>query len=181
MPNHVFIAISIDGYIADAKGGIDWLDSVPHPAGTDMGYTTMMARTDALVMGKNTFEKVLSFGIDWPYTLPVVVLSHSMKQPPASYENKIQMMSGSPQQVTRALNQMGYLNLYIDGGSTVQQFLQADLIDEMIVTIIPILLGGGVPLFGKLKAPLLFTCTHTKRFKHGVVQHRFIRNRTKNN
>ena len=88
MSNTVFIATSLDGYIADKDGGLDWLQSIPNPENLDMGYVDLIGRIDALVMGRKTFEKVCSFDCDWPYSKPVFVLSNSMKSIPEGYEGK---------------------------------------------------------------------------------------------
>ena len=150
MSNIVFIAASLDGYIADKDGGVDWLHSIPNPENLDMGWVDLIDRIDSLVMGRKTFEKVCSFDCDWPYSKPVFVLSNSMKSIPEGYEVKAEPIKGSLPEVIEAIYQKGYKRLYIDGGVTVQSFLKEDLIDEMIITIIPILLGGGIPLFGEL-------------------------------
>jgi dihydrofolate reductase len=89
MSNIVFIATSLDGYIADKNDGLDWLDSIPNPENMDMGYVDLIDRIDALVMGRITFEKVCGFNCEWPYSKPVFVLSNSMKLIPEGYEKKL--------------------------------------------------------------------------------------------
>ena len=150
MSNIISIATSLDGYIADKDGGLDWLHSIPNPENLDMGWADFIDRIDALVMGRKRFEKVCSFDCEWPYRKPVFVLSDSMKSIPEGYEGKAEPIKGSVSEVIEAIHQKGYNHLYIDGGVTVQSFLKEDLIDEIIITIIPILLGGGIPLFGEL-------------------------------
>lgn len=175
--NKVFIATSIDGYIADDKGGIDWLHSVPNPTGDDMGYSEFMSTIDALVMGRNTFEVVLGFDIDWPYDKPVFVLSDRLKEVPGELAGKVEIVNGELKTVLEAIHKKGYLNLYIDGGKTIQNFLKEDLIDEMTLTTIPVLLGGGIKLFGEHQNSLEFECVSTKRFLNKVGQSTFIRKR----
>ncbi|WP_424351606.1 dihydrofolate reductase family protein, partial [Lutimonas sp.] len=160
--NSVFIATSLDGYIADQDGGIDWLHSIPNPDQIDMGYGEFMAQTDALIMGRTTFETVCGFDMDWPYKKPVFVLSNSMRSIPKAYEDKAALVKGSLKEILYKINAKGYRSLYIDGGRTIQSFLSEDLIDEMTITIIPILLGGGIPLFSKLPDSLTFECVDTK-------------------
>ncbi len=75
--NSIFIATSLDGYIADSQSGIDWLHSIPNPKQIDMGYIDFMSRIDALVMGKNTFETVCGFDMDWPYEIPMTSGRHT--------------------------------------------------------------------------------------------------------
>ena len=115
---------SLDGYIADIDGNIDWLQEITNPENSDFGWTDFLARIDAVVLGKNTFLKVLSFDCPWAYPLPVFVLSTSMKSIPAGYENKIELISATPHEVIKFIEAKGYKNLYIDGGVTIQSFLK---------------------------------------------------------
>ena len=175
MSNIVFIATSLDGYIADKNGGLDWLQSIPNPDNLDMGWVNFIDRIDALVMGRKTFEKVCGFDCEWPYTKPVFVLSNSMKSMPEGYEGKAEPIKGSLPEVTEKIHQRGYKHLYIDGGVTVQGFLKEDLIDEMIITVIPILLGGGIPLFGELPKLVEFEHVKTEVFLSAIVQNHYCR------
>ena len=147
MTNFVYIATSLDGFIATSEGGLDWLDEIPKLEGNDYGYGEFMSGIDALVMGRKTFEKVLSFDV-WPYDTPVFVLSRSKISVPTELENKIEIVNENPKILVDSLETRGYQNLYIDGGFTIQSLLKEDLIDEMIITRVPVLLGTGVPLFG---------------------------------
>ncbi len=150
MKNIVYIATSIDGYIADRNGGLDWLEMIPNPEGDDLGWGNFMASIDAIIMGRKTFDKVCSFDCDWPYPKPVFVLSNSLKEIDRKYVGKVEVISGTLTKICQQLENKGFSNLYIDGGVTIQCFLEADLIDEMIIHTLPILLGGGTPLFGSL-------------------------------
>ncbi len=170
MPNTVYIATSLDGYIADKNGGLGWLDSIPNPDNLDLGWADFMAGIDALVMGRNTFETVCGFDVEWPYPKPVFVLSRSMTEIPAEYRDKAQLIKGSLPEVVATLNSDGFTRLYIDGGKTIRSFLRADLIDEMILTRIPVLLGGGVPLFGELCNPVAFEHVSTRVLLNAMVQ-----------
>lgn len=160
--NIVYIGKSIDNYIAGPNGELDWLDMVPNPDGDDMGFFAFMERIDALVMGRKTFEMVCSFDVDWPYTKPVYVLSNSMNEIPADYQDKAILISGPLSQVVNEIHQNGHHNLYIDGGTTIQSFLMEDLIDELHLSTIPIVLGDGIPLFNILPASLKFKHVSTK-------------------
>lgn len=173
MANIVFIATSLDGYIADREGQLDWLHEIPNPDKEDCGYGAFMERMDAIVMGRNSFETVLGFDCDWPYTKPVFVLSHSLDAIPSSHESRATLMNGIPEDITTSLNQSGHQNLYIDGGKTIQGFLKAGLIDELIITTLPILLGGGSRLFGELAHPLRFRLTRTETFLDALVQNHY--------
>ena len=168
--NRVFIATSLDGYIADKNGGIDWLHSVPNPNGDDMGFVDFMHETDALVMGRTTFETVCSFDVPWPYNKPVFVLSTTMNDIPESHQGKAFLVNGELSQVLEEIHQKGYNSLYIDGGTTIQSFLKADLIDELCISTIPILLGGGSPLFSDLSAPINFDLVETKTYLNQITQ-----------
>lgn len=148
--NSVFIATSLDGYIADKDGSIEWLTSFPNPEGLDMGYGKFMERMDAVVMGRKTFETLMAFNIPWPYTKQVFVLSRTLKDLPPSLNGQMNLMQGDIPNVLHGIHQKGFHRLYIDGGTTIRNFLKLDLIDEMILTTIPDLLGGGTSLFEDL-------------------------------
>ena len=128
-------------------------------------------------MGRNTLEKVLSFDCDWPYSKPVFVLSNTMTSVPTGYEDKVFLVNGTLKSIVKELNKKGFQNFYIDGGVTIQNFLKEDMIYEMIITTIPVLLGGGSPLFGELSQPLKFKHSQSKRLLDCIVQNHFIRER----
>ncbi len=175
--NKVFIATSLDGYIADSKGGIDWLDTFPEINQVDTGYAAFTADIDALVMGRITFETVCGFDMDWPYQKPVFVLSNTLTSLPDQYQGKAALVKGNLTDVLESIHAKGFHRLYIDGGKTIQSFLKEDLIDEIILTVIPVLLGGGIPLFSDLNQPLIFECKNTTLFFKKVVQNHFVRQR----
>jgi len=175
--NCVFIASSLDGKIADKNNGLDWLTTVPNPENEDAGYGTFIKNTDAIVMGRSTFETVDNFDIEWPYTIPVFVLSNTLTEVPKKYMGKVKFVSGDLKNIIEAINNRGYMNLYIDGGKTIQSFLSEDLIDELTVTKMPILLGGGVPLFSDLPKEMVFEHRSTKVFLEQMVQSFYVRKR----
>lgn len=175
MSNMVFIAKSLDGYISDKNGGLDWLHSIPNPEDNDMGYSMFMENIDAIIMGRTTFETVCSFDIDWPYKIPVFVLSRTLKDIGKGYDGKAELINGSLKDIVKEINQKGYNRLYIDGGSTIQGFLKEDLIDELIITTIPILLGGGSVLFSDLPNEMKFKHVDTKMFLNEIVQSHYKR------
>ena len=144
MSNIVYIATSIDGRISSPDGTLDWLGTVPNPEGSDLGFAKFMSRVDAVVMGRLTFETVVGFGLGWHYPIPGIVLSSTLKSVPEEFAKHVQLASGSPNEIMLLAQKAGFENLYIDGGNTIQRFLNADAIDEMIITEVPILLGGGV-------------------------------------
>ena len=173
--NSVYIATSLDGYIADEKGGLDWLDSTPNPNNLDLGYGDFMRQIDALVMGRTTFETVCGFDVDWPYQKPVFVLSNTLNEVPELYKGKAFVISGDLKDILAQIHAKGYHQLYIDGGKTIQSFLKEDLIDEMILTTIPILLGGGHALFDRLSSPKQFSCVKSQVLLNNLVQSHFVR------
>ncbi len=173
--NKVFIAASLDGYIAGKNGEIDWLDSVPNPEGIDMGYGKFIESVDALLMGRISFETVCNFDVEWPYTIPVYVLSRTLESIPEKYKNKVELVKGSLQEVLATIHQKGHHRLYIDGGNTIQNFLKEDLIDEMIITTFPIVLGGGFSLFGELPNRIQFEHVESQVFLNELVQDHYRR------
>jgi dihydrofolate reductase len=173
--NKVFIATSLDGYIADKNGKIDWLHSIPNPHNDDMGYSEFINGIDALVMGRTTFETVLGFDIEWPYDKPVFVLSNKLKEIPESHKGKAFLVKGTLTEISDQINKKGFYKLYIDGGATIRNFLKEDLIDEMTLTTIPILLGGGTSLFSDLPNELNFELIGTKTYLNQITQSHYKR------
>jgi len=166
MKASVFIATSLDGFIARLDGAIDWLPDAPEPH----GYEEFMASVDALVIGRGTYEVVLSFG-GWFYgTKPVIVLSSTMSELKVPDGAVCELMAGDPQEIVTRLAERGMNHLYIDGGVTIQRFLRAGLIDRMIITRIPVLLGSGLPLFGPLAHDVRLEHVATRAYPSGIVQ-----------
>lgn len=175
--NKVFIATSMDGFIADKNGNIDWLHSVPNPENDDMGYGEFMRNIDAIVMGRNTFDIVCSFGIDWPYNVPIYVMSNRLESVPSELSEKVSLVSGDLLDIMDKIHSKGHSNIYIDGGKTIQSFLAEDLIDEITITIIPCILGEGIPLFVNSAQKLNFKGSRTHIFLNQVIQNTFVRAR----
>lgn len=148
--NKVFIGQSMDGYIAGPNGELDWLESIPNPDGSDMGYHAFMQSVDALLMGRNTFEIVCGFDMEWPYQKPVFVLSNSLTEIPEEYQEKAFLVKGEIPDVLEEIQEKGFHDLYIDGGKLIQSFLRAGRIDEMTISTLPIVLGKGISLFGEV-------------------------------
>ena len=176
--NSVFIATSLDGYIADKNGGIDWLYSIPNPNNDDMGYVEFNNGIDALVMGRTTFETVLGFDVEWPYDKPVFVLSNKLKEIPESHKGKAFSVKGTLTVILDHIHEKGFYKLYIDGGTTIRSFLKEDLIDEMVLTTIPILLGGGSSLFSELPNELKFELIGTKTYLNQITQNYYKRKKS---
>ena len=163
----VFIAASLDGFIAREDGTLDWL---PTDGVEDHGYDAFINSVDAIVMGRHTFEKVLSFG-SWPYGGKlVVVLSSKPEQDNVPAGAVCEHMGGKPSDVVAGLAARGMRHLYVDGGITIQRFLVEGLIQRMIITRIPVLLGRGIPLFGALSRDIQLDHVSTRSYASGLVQ-----------
>lgn len=162
----VFIATSLDGFIARADDDLDWL---PAGGGEEHGYEAFMASVDALVIGRRTFEKVLTFDT-WPYgEKPVFVLStHELPSPPQGAV--VERMSGDLAEILARLDGRGVRHIYVDGGITIQRFLAAGLIQHLTITRIPVILGGGIPLFGEAETDIHLHHIATRQYSSGLVQ-----------
>ena len=171
MKASVFIAASLDGFIARRDGALDWLpqdDVEPH------GYEEFIATVDAIVFGRKTFETVLTFGA-WPYgTKPVIVLSSTPSALKAPEGAVCDFMAGSPSEIVERLSARGLTHLYVDGGITIQRFLDAGLIQRVVITRIPVLLGDGIPLFGPLRQDIRLVHVGTRAFPSGMVQSEYV-------
>ena len=168
----MYIATSIDGYIARNDGSIDWLDEANGlvPEGEDCGFKVFMDSVDTLVMGRKTFEQVMSFG-QWPYgKTPVVVLSHDPVEIPSHLSDTVYCSSESPRALLDRLSAEGAKHVYVDGGNTVQGFLVKSLIDEITITRIPIAIGDGIPLFDPAGEDVKLNHLHTTAYDFGFVQ-----------
>jgi len=163
----VFVGASVDGFIARSNHDLDWL---PEGGGEPHGYEEFMATVDALVIGRKTFEKVLTFD-PWPYgSKRVVVLSGKPVDFSKVAGGVVEQMSGPPAEIVAQLASSGANNLYVDGGITIQRFLHAGLVQRLIITRVPVLIGSGIPLFGSLPHDVRLTHTSTRHFPSGLVQ-----------
>lgn len=166
----VFIATSVDGFIARTDGGLDWLSVVERPGverpGEDYGFAAFFATVDVLVMGRKTYDAALGFD-PWPYAgKRCVVMTHGQ---PASKHGE-ELFAGSPTELVERLSREGVRRAYVDGGVVIQQFLAAGLITDLTISTIPILLGRGVPLFGDLARDVRLELVRSRGFESGLVQ-----------
>ena len=171
----VFIATSLDGFIARLDGNIEWLNqaNAAIPNGEDCGYKEFMDTVDVLVMGRNTFEHVLTFD-EWPYgTKPVVVLSSKGVTIPVAISHIVSVSRETPNVLVQRLTLEVAKHLYVDGGLTIQSFMRAGLLSEFTITVLPVLLGTGRPLFGPLESDVALTHVSTKAYDFGFVQNRY--------
>jgi dihydrofolate reductase len=169
MANIVYIAASLDGFIAKKDGGLDWLLNIPNPGNSDYGFSEFLKTIDAIVMGRNTYELVLTFN-EWPYNKPVFILSNTLQSVPKNMTDKVEILKGNPDSIVKDLNSRKYFNLYIDGGKTIQGFLKYELITEIRITRVPILLGDGIPLFAALPKEQKFEHIKTEVFNNFLVR-----------
>lgn len=168
----VFIATSLDGFIARPDGSIDWLDEANTrvPEGEDCGYAAFMDSVDALLMGRKTYETVLTFG-DWPYDhQSVYVLSDQLTSLAEGVPDTVRLIRGDIPNVVSELRDRGHRKVYVDGGKTIQSLLAAGIVDEITITRIPVLLGAGRSLFGELPGDLALKHVSTRSYSFGFVQ-----------
>ena len=168
----VFICTSLDGFIARRDGTLDWLDKANAlaPKGEDCGFRTFMDSVDVLIMGRKTFEQVLTFG-EWVYgATRVIVMSSGNPEIPSHLQKTVSSSSETPTQLMERLSAEGAKHLYIDGGFTIQQFLKEGQVDEITITIAPVVLGEGKPLFGVIEKDIELALLDTKAFDFGFVQ-----------
>ena len=172
----VYCGVSLDGFLARADGGIDWLD-IPGEEGEDYGWGEFFPTIGAIVMGRATFEKLLSFDT-WPYgDTPLIVLSTTLTAAPEHLTGRVEISSLAPPALLNHLAARGFRRVYVDGGRTVQSFLRQDLIDEMVVARLPVLIGSGIPLFGDLEADLAWEHLDTRIYPNGLIRTHYRRQR----
>lgn len=167
---HVFMAQSLDGFIARRDHGLDWLAQRTNPD-EDHGFDAFMDSVDGVVMGRATFSTVRGFET-WPYTKPVIVLSDSLDddEVPATLRGKVRIVQLGPRQLMKSLEEAGWSRAYVDGGKTVQAFLRAGLIEDITLSIVPVLLGDGRRLFGELEQEIDLELHEARGFPSGLVQ-----------
>jgi len=175
MKTTVYVGTSLDGFIARKDGDIDWLVKYQNKEVHD-SYYEFISRIDAMVIGRGTYEKVLSFP-EWPYEKKVFVLSTSLKQIPGTLNKKATLVAMKPAELLNYLSDKGFSNIYIDGGKVIQSFLREDLVDELIITKVPELIGTGIPLFGYLDNDLRFEHIKTNIYSDGLVKSQYKRKR----
>lgn len=187
----VYIATSLDGFIARSDGGLDWLQHNPgervggpdpfqtEPDIEDYGFNAFFQSIDTLVMGRGTYEFVADTG-QWIYEgkRPIVLSSTLSEGDIAKHlSGKLEVLSAEPSDLVKKLEAEGAARVYIDGGVTIQRFLRAGLVDELIVSRMPVLLGSGIPLFGELSTDVLFDHLETRGYSSGLVQSKYAARR----
>jgi dihydrofolate reductase len=166
----VFVGTSVDGFIARVDGELDFL---PPGGGEPHGYDEFMATVDALVIGRKTFETVLAMGA-WAYGGKSVIVLSTCPLAPAPPGALVERMSGDPAAIVATLDARGVRHIYVDGGVTIQRFLQAGLIQHLTITRVPVLIGAGIPLFGALQRDIVLKHVRTRQFASGLVQSEYV-------
>ena len=169
----VYVGTSLDGFIARPNGEFDWLSQFANDEAI-RAYEELINRIDAIVIGRGTLEKVLTFP-SWPYEKSVFVLSTSLTEVPENIRGKVTILSMDPGALLSYLSTLGYSNIYIDGGKVIQSFLKGDLVNELIISKAPMLIGSGIPLFGYLDRDLEFEHIRTDVCSNGLVRSYYVR------
>jgi len=165
----VYIAMSIDGYIARENGDLDWLENIPSNSNEDYGFKDFMNSVDVLILGRNTYDVVSKFD-KWPYKEKrVIVISKRLK----NTRKEAELFSGDIHQLIYKLHIEGIKHIYVDGGITISKFLNAKMVDQIIITVIPIILGNGIRLFNPIIAEQNCNLISTQSYSNGLVQLRY--------
>ncbi len=163
-----FLAASLDGFVARPGGGLDWLKAVEAP-GEDYGFAEFFASVDTLVVGRRTYDVVLGFP-EWPYGgKRVVVLTHR----PAAARRDETFASGTPEAVVASLAAAGARRIYVDGGATVSSFLRVGLLDDLTLSVVPVVLGDGIRLFLPPLPERTLALREARAFPSGLVRLRY--------
>ncbi len=170
---HVFMATSLDGFVARRDHSLDWLMK-QNTEGEDQGYNDFIAGVDGIIMGRGSFQNVLTFD-QWPYEKLVIVMSKSLTQDdvPKDLSGKVRVTTLEPKELMELLEAEGWKHAYVDGGKIVQSFIKAGLIEDITVTIIPILIGDGLRLFGEINGDIDLSLLESRSFQSGLVQNHY--------
>ena len=175
----VFIATSVDGFIAKEDGSVDWLHTAGKPEAdmgkqADMGMLDYMGSVDCMIMGRKCMDMISSMNLtteQWPYgDTRIIVLSNSLNEAPENMKDKVEMYSGDLLALVSKLESEGHKHAYIDGGTTIQAFINLKLINEMTITRAPVLLGEGKSLFGKVFKDIKLEQAEAIAFPNDFVQ-----------
>jgi dihydrofolate reductase len=160
--------VSVDGFLARRDDTFDFLlagEQMPH------GFQEFLASVDVVVMGRRTFEVVLKLGHLATYgEKPMMVLSNRPLDFSSVKVGVVEQISGEPIEIVKQLESRNFKHAYIDGGITIQKFLAAGLVDRLVITRVPVLIGEGVPLFGPLPQDIQLRHVTTRSYAGGLVQ-----------
>ncbi len=163
------MAMSLDGFVARSDHRLDWLDKQP-TKDEDHGFTAFQDSVDVIVMGSGSYRTVRGVGA-WPYTKPVVVLSCSMTADdiPNDLREKVEVSDKTPTELMKSFDARGFSRVYVDGGAIICSFLKAGLIEDMRITLIPILIGEGIRIFGETQGDVDLELVSVSSFPSGLV------------
>lgn len=166
---HIMMAMSLDGFVARLDHSLDWLNKL-ETQNEDHGFAEFQERMDVIVMGSGSFRTVLGFG-GWPYTIPCIVMSRTMtdEDVPEELRGKVEVSTLEPKALLVSLEKRGLKRAYVDGGAVIRSFVQAGLIEDMKITIVPILLGGGIRIFGPNDKDIDLELVSSTSFPSGLV------------
>ena len=171
----LYIATSLDGYIARKDGNLDWLNNFPNPNQIDYGYTEFYAGIDTVILGRKTYDEILGFGVDWPYTDSTTYVLSTNTDYPIQTPNT-QLLSDLSEEIIQNLRSQSQKNIWlVGGGNLVTQFLNLNAIDEIILTLIPVIIGEGLPLFPNSPKESTFDLLGAKSFDTGAVSLHYSR------
>jgi len=177
----VFIATSVDGFIARPDGTLDWLTGRPaeeetgqHDPEEDYGYGAFLDSVDALFMGRGTFDVVQGFEGEWPYPKPVYVWTSSPGDVRPNEGADVRLVPGSLGDALERLRSDGVRRVYVDGGATIRAWLDAGLIDRMTISTVPVLIGEGIPLFGGTAGDVALELEACRTYPGGMVQRTYV-------
>lgn len=161
----LYIATSLDGYIARKDGSLDWL-----PPPDQEGYEEFISTIDVILMGRKTYEAIKAMG-EWPYTQEVIVFTSH----PGRHDEKARFTSDDPQTVLSHLRTHKGKNIWLEGGGElIKAFHEKGLIDEYIIAVVPVTIGDGIPLFVKSDATVGLHLSGVKPYKD-FLELRYVR------
>jgi dihydrofolate reductase len=169
----VYVGISMDGFLARKNGDFGWLE-VFADEDANKAYESFLMNIDAIVIGRKTLEAVLKFP-DWPYKKDVFVLSHTLTELPEKARGNTSILSRKPADLLELLKEKGVENICVDGGQVIQDFLAAGLIDEMIISTVPVLIGSGISLFSKIDHDISFILMRSEIQANGLVRNHYLK------
>ena len=165
----LYIACSLDGFIARENGSIDWLIEYENGPGTDYGYSEFYASIGTVLMGRKTYEQVLGFG-DWPYGEKKTYV-FTRQNEPLPREKNVEFVSGNVGEFVRQLKENTDKDIWLVGGSQlIKVFLEENLVQDFIVFVVPVILGNGMLLFDRIQKEISLKMINTERYKSGLVR-----------
>ncbi len=175
----LYIASTLDGYIAKPDGNIDWLTSLPYPENSDYGYSDLISSIEATIMGRTTYEDILNMDMEWPYAgLNSYIVT---RNPGYQTQTETTFTAGSDiEKLANDLKAKATKDIWlIGGGQLISAFLEKDLVDQMILTLVPLNLGEGIRLFPGKTPEVHWKLSQVEQFSTGLVNLTYDRNRVK--